>query len=68
MKKLLSTKEVAECLGLSQNTIRKMRMRKNQSKYNFPKGYKIGGTIKYEKSENIKPCNLFIVLLITSTI
>ncbi|TKX32426.1 helix-turn-helix transcriptional regulator [Campylobacter aviculae] len=48
---LLSTKEVAEYLGYHKDTIRKMRMRKNQSKYNFPQGFKIGGTIKYEKSE-----------------
>ncbi|HEG0602250.1 TPA: helix-turn-helix transcriptional regulator [Campylobacter jejuni] len=51
MVKLLSTKEVAEYLGLSQSKIRKMRMRINQSKYNFPKGIKIGANIKYEKSE-----------------
>ncbi|EAI2149101.1 helix-turn-helix domain-containing protein [Campylobacter jejuni] len=51
MTKLLSTKDVAEYLGFSQSKIRKMRMRVNQSKFNFPKGIKIGATFKYEKAE-----------------
>ncbi|EJM0816297.1 helix-turn-helix domain-containing protein [Campylobacter jejuni] len=51
IEKLLSTKEVAEYLGVSQYRIRFMRMRVNQNKFNFPKGIKIGSTFKYEKAE-----------------
>ncbi|EQA6496602.1 helix-turn-helix transcriptional regulator, partial [Campylobacter jejuni] len=38
IEKLLSTKEVAEYLGFTPLKIRKMRMRVNQNKFNFPKG------------------------------
>ncbi|RTJ01902.1 helix-turn-helix transcriptional regulator [Campylobacter jejuni] len=51
IEKLLSTKEAAEYLGISQYRIRFMRMRVNQNKFNFPKGIKIGSTFKYEKAE-----------------
>lgn len=48
--KLLSTKEVAQYLGFSVDRIRKMRMRKNQAIYNFPKGVRVGKVLMYERN------------------
>ncbi|EAJ1254861.1 helix-turn-helix domain-containing protein [Campylobacter lari] len=59
--KLLSTKEVAQYLGFSVDRVRKMRMRKNQAIYNFPKGVKVGKVLMYEKKEIddwIKSCKV----------
>ncbi|HEB9427890.1 TPA: DNA-binding protein [Campylobacter coli] len=52
--KLLSTKEVAQYLGFSVDRIRKMRMRKNQAIYNFPKGVRVGKVLMYEKKKYCK--------------